>query len=314
MYKFCIVLFFIFLLINCKTILKNDIHPIQIIENYNGNIKLAIEEKILSAPDIIIDLLNKMDEVDIYSSYMLNKEETRLFLDYYSLLPVKFRTLIEEKVIGIYFINNFLGGGMTMPVFTDNRNMYMALFFNPEILRQNISDWIMFRDNSTFSDNESSISIIVECSSSYYALIHTLFHEVSHVYDFYNKMTPSGFETTITPTDFVKNIWKSYNEPIEEYNFMNRNKLSFYVLGDKIDNIYSIDIFTALFNTPFISLYSSISWMEDFAETITWYYLNKHLGINYITNLIVDDMQVLSYNPYENELVNSRFVMFKNME
>ena len=95
----------------------------------------------------------EMDNVSIYSSYKLNNNERQLFLEYYDLLPLKHKETIAEKVIGIYFVNNFLGGGMTLPIFDNNGNMYIALFFNPEILSKSLSEWINFRDNSAFTNN-----------------------------------------------------------------------------------------------------------------------------------------------------------------
>ena len=304
--------FLVIYLCSCNTVQKKDVHPIQKIENYNINIGLPIDEKISIISPVIINLLNDMDKVDNYLPYELNYEEKKLFIDYYSFLPSIFKNIISEKVLGIYFIENYLGGGMTLPVFSNAGDMYIVLFFNPEILRQNISEWINFRDNSTFSNTESSISVVIESSTDYRALIQTLFHEACHVYDFYNFVTPVRDRKKI-PTEFINNVWNDFDEPIEKYNFTKRNNLSFYELGEKIDKEYALDIFTALKNTPFSSLYGSTSWLEDFAETCTWYYLNKYYGIKYTTQLYKDGKLLLSYDPNDNELVTRRYKIFEKI-
>ena len=303
----------VFSLFSCRNYHGNNIHPIQRLENYNGNVVLPIEERLLTTPITITNLLNELDNVDIYSSYELNDDEKQLFMNYFGFLPLEYKNIFYEKVVGIYFINNFLGGGMTLPVFDNNGNMYMTLFFNPEILKQNISEWINFRDNSIFENNGNRISVVIECNNTYYAIIHTLLHEASHVYDFYNHVTPPRNRETALPTDFTNGIWNSYNLPIERFDFTNRQNMAFYIFGEKIGKEYAFDMYTALTHTPFSSLYGSTTWIEDFAEAFTWYYLNKNYGINYVTLLLENDTILLSYNPNENGLVKNRYKIFEKI-
>jgi hypothetical protein len=209
-----------------------------------------------------------------------------------------------------------MGGGMTLPIFDNNENMYMVLFFNPEILQQNISDWINFRDNSSFTINDSKISINIEINSQYLSLIHTLLHEASHVYDYYHYITPytEPFlrnDNTIFPTEFVKDIWVNYDEPIEDFNFKYREDIHSYDLGERINKEYAIDIYQALKRTPFSSIYGSKTWAEDFAEGFTWWYMNKYFNMNYKTYIFYDNNLVLIYNPNENELANHRYMIFE---
>ena len=307
-----------FSLFSCNSQPGNNLNPTQKLENYNGNTGFSIEERILPAPDIIIKSLNKMDNVNIYASYELNGNEKQLFLGYYNLLPPKYKNIIDEKVIGIYFVNNFLGGGMTEAVFDNSGAMYMVLFFNPEILHKNITEWINFRDNSIFKNDGSTISLNIVCNSNYYALIHTLLHETSHVFDYYNHITPFTEIFLKTgqskfPTDFVKNIWNDYDEPVPEYNYENRKTISFYGLGTKTNIGQAFDIFTSLGKTPFNSLYGSKTWAEDFAESFTWYYLKKYHNIDYITTLKKGGNTILLYDPNKNELVKSRYTIFEEI-
>jgi hypothetical protein len=307
-----------FTLFACNTYHENNLQPFQKIENYNGNTNLPVSERILPAPEIIVNSVNEMDRVDIYSSYELTDEEKQLFMDYYNLLPITYKTIIEEKVIGIYFINNFQGGGMTLSVFDKNDTMYMALFLNQKILYQTISEWINFRDNSVFNTTGGNISIVVNCNTNYFALLHILLHEASHLYDYYNYVTPFAEkflknDKTVFPTNFVKGIWNDYDEPIEEYNFSNRKNISFYDLGERLDKNHALDIFQELKNTPFNSLYGCKTWAEDFAETFTWYYLNKHFNVNYITTLLEDKKILIIYDPNENELVKRRYKVIEKI-
>jgi hypothetical protein len=313
------IIFLTFFLFSCNKTNGSNIHPFNDIENYNGSITFPINQRMLNTPSLIIDILNEFDNVDFYSSYTLAEDEKQLFINYFELLPVEFKNIITEKVTGIYFINNFLGGGMTLPVFDNNANMYMVLFFNPEILKQNISEWINFRDNSAFINNGSNINIVVECNSHYKALIHTLFHEAGHVYDYYHFITPytEKFlknDQTKFPTEFIENIWNDYDETIEKYNYRNRQNVSFYDLGERLDIRNSIAIYTSLQNTPFVSLYGGKNWAEDFAESFTWYYLNKYYGIEYKTTIKRNGNALINFDPNNNESVKSRYEIFGKIE
>ena len=309
-----LLLFFLF---SCNRGNGENLHPFQKVDNYNGNVNSSIEERLLNTPPIIVDYLNEYDNVSIYSSYELDNNEKQLFMDYFNIIPSKYRNIISEKVIGIYFINNFLGGGMTFPVFNNKGNMYIVLFFNPEILHQNITNWINYRDNSAFLNNRR-VNIVVDCNSKYNALIHTLLHEASHVYDFYNFVTPYTEKflenkKTIFPTEFVKGIWNDFDEPNKDFNFRNREKISFYGQGEKIDKMYAIELYDSLNNTPFSSLYASKTWAEDFAENFTWYYLKNYCETDYNVEIIERGKLIISYNPNDNDLVKKRYKIFEDI-
>jgi hypothetical protein len=316
--KAIIIFILVFSFFSCSCQQNQNVHPFQQIENYNGDVTLPINERLMTAPQKIIGFLNDFDKVDFYSNYELLEEEKHLFMDYYNLLPTNYKGIISEKVIGIYFISNFLGGGMTLPVFDKNENMYMVIFFNPDILHQNISEWITYRDNTAFMNDNSNISLIVDCNSNYYGLIHTLLHEASHVYDHYNYITPFPVKHSKTsesefPTEFVSGIWEEYDKAVEEYDFRYRTELSFYTQEESLTINNAFEIISSLKNTPFTSLYGSMNWEEDFAETFTWYYLNELLEINYIVNLFEDERLIYVYNFKENELVNNRYRLIKEV-
>ncbi|MCL2067676.1 MAG: hypothetical protein FWG99_09465 [Treponema sp.] len=311
----------LFYFVNCKHSQPIEIHPLNDILSYNldlNKINLPIEKRILPAPEIIISFLNEFDNVDNYASHELSDDERLLFMDYYDLLPETFKNIINEKVAGIYFIENFLGGGMTMPAFESNMNMYMVLFLNPEILNTNITEWINYRDNSIFMDNKNEITLTVECNTNHYALLTTLVHEACHIYDYYSFVTPYTDKIVMNvqntqnnyPTSFIQDIWLDYDRSIELYDYKNRRNVSFYDLGERTDKILSLELFTALSKTPFTSLYGAKNWAEDFAETFTWYYLKKYFDVDFITTLSDNENILIVYNPNENELVKRRYELF----
>lgn len=281
------------------------------------DISAPLEQRIQAAPAHVIAWLNAMDSTDKYYSYLLSDEEETLFGNYVSLLPKKYQQLINEKIIAVYFINNFAGGGMTAETYDSNGTMYCVWFYNPEILYRTVSDWINYRENSYFND-EPGVEIIVDCNSNYKALIHTLLHESSHVYDYFYHATPFvepvlQNKDTLLQTNFTAAIWADYNLPIAAYDFHYRSDLHSYGLGPVQSKSLAPEIYRSLSTAPFASLYGSQNWAEDFAEAFTWLYINKYLNGNYRVNIISNSgaaENIFEFNPLQNPLFTDRWSCF----
>ena len=229
------------------------------------------------------------------------------------LLPQKFLQTMEEKIISIYFIDNFEGSGMTMEVYDKKGNMYIVLFLNPEIFRQNITEWINLRENTYFDYNQDFV-ISAECSKEYYALLFALLHEASHIYDYYYHITPftePKLKNKHSPekTDFTNAVWIDHSKPFTEYDFPYRNELFAWGLGPAQNRTFAMDIYSSISKTPFASIYGSQNWAEDFAEAFTWYYLDKLLDCSYrvmVTNNAGTSKETFIYEPMKNPLLLKR--------
>jgi hypothetical protein len=285
------------------------------------NLSVSLDNRIQKASGRIISFLKNYDSTGNYDSYTLTEEEKSLFSDYLRLLPEKYIKIIEEKVVVVYFIKNFKGGGMTYTTYDKNENMYIVWFLNPEILYRKIEDWINYRDNSYFNEESKDISITVECTGDFFALMHLLLHEASHVYDYYNHITPFTElylknKNSPASTDYTKMIWNDFNLPMNRYDFPYRNELYSYGLGPAQSKLQAFNIYKSLSRTPFPSLYGSQNWAEDFAESFAWYYLGKYLNCNYkvkITKNTSGTEELLVFEPLLNKLFTNRFGCFEKI-
>jgi hypothetical protein len=289
------------------------------IENYNGSTQKSIENRILIVPPVILDYLNKMDSTDKYKPYEPTNDEKQLFLDYFNLLPRKYKQVIEKKLVAVYFIQNFIGGGMSDFLFDQNGNLYTALYLNPDVLHTKLNDWITYRDNSTFTEDGSTVKIEVDCGNGYFGLLHTLMHEGSHIFDYHYHITPyvepvlMTISNTKMQTPFIDGIWKDYGHPFPMYDFENRTNVSGYGLGKKLPREFAVALYTNLNKTPFSSLYGSSAWVEDFAETFTWYFLNKYLKIKYVVTIYKENREILHFSPTDNKMVMNRYDQFQSI-
>jgi len=288
------------------------------LESYGENLTAALEERIFPAPEFLLDYLKKLDKTDIYKPYAISVREKNEVKKCIAGLPQKIKAVLDKKLIGIFFVDEFTGGGMTDCVFDKNGNLYSIIILNPKILKTSMSDWINYRDNSIFNETEG-ITVKSICKPGALQLLHTLVHEISHVYDYHIHVTPytdaefTIFKTSDT-TPFIDNVWESYNKPIQEYDFPNRGNLSFYGLGDnKIDSLYAVELYTDLLNTPFSSIYGTISWGEDFAEAFTWLYLKKRFGIEYTVNVYMDGTLLVAFSPLKNKKIEQRIKILEEL-
>jgi hypothetical protein len=277
-----------------------------------------VENKIISPNQFVIDGINQMDSTDTYSGYELTKIEKNTFMEYYNLLPEKYKGIINNKVFAIYFINGFKGAGMTDCVFDKNNNAYIILYLNRELLDKTISEWIEYRDNSPFTNN-ANINIEVNFNKNYLALLFGLLHETSHIYDFYYNITPytDPFLMNIYKIEyskpFIQDIWDDFRKQKVIYNIFSDYEISFYDLGNKLDKELSIELYKKLVNSPFSSLYGCTSWAEDFSEAFTYFYLNKYFGIKYEVKIYKDNELNVIYCPNDNSLVIERYKIFNEI-
>ena len=314
--KYLIPIMLIVYLASCaneqqKTIKKLREEPAYRLESYGKNLDVRLEDRIFSAPEFLLDYLKRLDKTDLYKPYAISQSDKYEIQKCISGLPEKFKTVLNMKLLGIFFIDEFFGGGLTDSVFDLDGSLYSIIILNPKILKSSMSDWINFRDNSIFNEAKN-ITVKSVCTPNKMQLLQTLVHEISHVYDFHNHITPYADpgltifkKSDITP--FIENAWAGYDKPVKEYDFPNRDKMSFYGLGDKrIDISYAQEMYKNLLNTPFSSLYGALTWAEDFAESFTWFYLKKRYGIEYTVIVYSPKTSRIEFSPSENKSLDQR--------
>ncbi|MCL1864374.1 MAG: hypothetical protein FWF73_01005 [Spirochaetes bacterium] len=294
-----------------KTIKKFRENPAYRFESYGENLNVPLEDRIFDAPDFLIESLKELDETDIYKPYKVSKSDKDNIKKCIMELPKEFKNVLNIKLLGIFFVDEFIGGGLSDYVFDSEGTLYSIIILNPKILKVSMSDWINFRDNSIFNETKG-ITVKSICKPNKLQLLQTIVHEISHVYDYHRHITPyTDAQLTIFKTSdtspFIDNVWESYHKPVKEYDFPNRDNISFYGLGDKkIDSSHAPKLYSDLLNTPFSSIYGASSWGEDFAESFTWFYLEKHFGIEYTVNVYKDRSLLVEFSPLKNKIVEQR--------
>jgi hypothetical protein len=316
--KMLVLLFLISSLSFCATKKDNTLsnikkYPERKATFYTEDIPTKIVDRIKMPHDEIIQYLCKMDSVDNYRPYMVSENEKKLFIEYYSFLPIEFQNVINDKVIAIYFIENFIGGGMTDFAYNSKDELVNVLYINPAVFKYSLSEWISLRENASF-EKDDNIRIIAHCSDEYLGLLHLLLHEAAHIYDYHKHITPYILpilsDKSVVKTDFTKGIWKTYNQPYEKYDIIQKEKYSGWGLTTKLSIEKSLHLYKRLSETPFSTLYGSINWVEDFAESFTWKYLYEALNIDYQISILHNGEAVYTFSLLEKG-INKRLEISK---
>lgn len=251
------------------------------------------------------NFLMEFDECNSYKNHQLTQEEEILFLEYFSYMPETFQKCFKEDVFAIYFVEGMWYGALTDFIFDETGRMYCTIFFNIDLFNKTLTEWFEHRDNTIFKKTDEKNMLKVECSTEYKALLHTLIHETAHVYDYTRQMTPycdSMEEEGKTESEYFS-VWKDMQHPLKKYDSPLLSEFSFYYFGKQIPYSKGKKLIKYLSTTPFSSLYGAKNWMDDFAETVTLYYLKKAFGINYKVTYVSNGKEIGSYSYEENKNV-----------
>jgi hypothetical protein len=293
--------------------------PAKNIVNYNSIPDGVLIHKIQKAPDFLIKYLSAMDKTDNYLPYLPSKEEQALIGKYLKQLPPQFIKCVRERLIGFYFIENFKGAGMTDWVLGPGNEMYFIMILNPETLKTSASKWLSYKDSSCFIFDDPSVQIEIDCGPDLREFPEILIHETSHLADYVIGFTPFvepsiGIIEGERPNKnrFVEDIWKEIFIPEKKYDFPGRDNLHFYGLKPAALSITNAErIYSDLSATPFVSLYASTSWAEDFACLVSFYYITHILQKTYIIRVMKDKKTVFSWSPADSGLISHRLSLIK---
>ncbi|MFC1725283.1 hypothetical protein ACFL4T_06625 [candidate division KSB1 bacterium] len=259
--------------------------PSKNIKSYSFDPGKPLISRVSNIPEFLLDYMKKYDERKDYTAYKPSEKEMSMIGEYLRLLPPVHKKVMKERLVGIYFINNFLGSGFTDYILSENNKIHTVLILNPSVLRSDLTNWLTYRENTCFISNPEH-RIEVNCGKEYTGLMYILLHETTHIVDYILLFTPFVEPDMIKlgnykkeKTALIEGIWDDYSLPAKSHDYSYRGNLTFYGIGGgpKINISDAESVYKQLFNSPFISLYGSMSWAEDFAELVTFYHLTAKL-------------------------------------
>ncbi|MBU1076753.1 MAG: hypothetical protein KKH98_05630 [Spirochaetes bacterium] len=300
---------------------KDDIQALKqrddkILSNYDFNKDRQLLSRVKYAPHFVINAWKKWDKKDNYKQYTLNKNEKELVQNSLFRLPYLTRRTLRRRLIHIYFIENFLGYGVTDWVLDKTGQVYFYMIFNPDVLRKNISQVITEKEMTCFKKDTDEIDVKINCMTNHSGFLYILLHESTHAVDYVNNITPYVEPVMAKVTGeinkksrFTKDIWEEYAEPEDKYDYKYRSDITYYGMNDgpKINISEAADFYKQLKETPFTSSYASLNWAEDLAEFVTFYQLTQKLEKPYQIKVLKNKKVIFQYEPMKQKKVKKRF-------
>lgn len=300
--------------------MNNPVHHLSTYD-FTGNSPLSSR---FGLPPVFLDYLKAMDGVP-YASYEPTPEQKQLVLASVSHLPRKIRKNLEERLVGMIFVKDFRGSGMTDGAADDRKKIYYLMVYNTLTLTDSLSEWLTFKERTCFS-NAAGYEIRVEAAGSANAFDYIIAHESFHAYDYRYHATPyiEEFQKVVMDvwgervqdaTRLVDGVWKTIRTPLPEWDFPLRKRIGYFGFypSAELKDSDAPAVYRALAATPFVSTYAAISWAEDAAELFAFYYLKREFGTE--VRFVVKDPSgaETSYAPLDNPLVTNRFALMEKM-
>ncbi|MBN1500128.1 MAG: hypothetical protein JW982_08235 [Spirochaetes bacterium] len=303
-----------FLVVGCTSASTKFNSDPQKLSFYSYDFNSELADRIKICPDSMLNSLMQFDRKTNYFNYTLSPEEKQTVTDYIELLPELYKKILKEKLIGIYFVENFTGNGLTNNIYNDKGEQFYYIVFNKTTVGTNLSQLLTEKENTCFMDIDGKNRIEIDCGTAYSGFLYILFHEVSHIADFEKHFTPGlpedeSYKPVSNETEFTKGVWKGYTVFKIIYNHAYRSKISFYGMnnGPFIHLYEAEELYKIQKNSPFTSLYSNFNWAEDFADFASFYHITQKLKQPYVISVIKDSKTIFKYEPMKCENVLPRF-------
>lgn len=314
-YKYHIKMFIVSILILSVSVFAGclkSISPVFSMKNHIHPAGRPFEKRIGLKSDIVLNRLKEIDGRKDYTFYDPSLSEIKEALDAFAKLPPLSKKILNERLTGIYFVNDLLGSGLTEWVdFHGETFCFMA--FNPSVLNKGLSELLTLKELTSFIHDSKDISVKINCGASESGFLYILMHEAVHAVDYALRVTPytdftfkDFYSIKKSETSFTRGIWRDYSETIKGYPF--RTGLTFYGFGGgpKIKISEAADRYRKLSESPFVSLYSSLNWAEDLAEYLTFYHITQVMRLTFSIEVYHKNKIIYNYEPFRKPAILKR--------
>lgn len=185
-------------------------------------------------------------------------------------LPLLHRQILEQRLARLSFIDapSSAGTALTRSFAGPDGELRFDITLRADVLEISLTDFLTEKEAVLFVPDGSGYSVRVTAGKAS-ALTYILLHEATHVVDRTIGVTAGGGP--------FRAVWTDYRGLAEPYAAGPIGK-SVYRRAPKLPLSQSLALYRALADAPFVSLYSTASAGEDFAELTAWNHLARRFG------------------------------------
>lgn len=265
----------------------------------------ALAERTQPAPDSVFSKFRAAGMKPV--NHILTVAEKEKLSKAFSVLPPLHQKILKEHLHSISFMDNMPNTALTSPVETSGPVKMFNITCRAEILNETISEWATWKENTCYVNSENDNYQVVIDAGNLDAIVYVLLHEATHVIDAVVNITPHPDESGVSAasTPFTTDVWNAINKPLDKATSALLETTRFRN-GKPVVISSARDVYKALWETPFVSLYSMASWHEDLAEIVTIYHLTQKMHQPYKITVKKNGITIFTYEPFSNKRVKRR--------
>ena len=258
--------------------------PVLHVESFNFDPSVPLEDRIGAPPPFLLEWLKDADQMPTYKAYTVSPEEKKKVAAALAALPPKMKKVFKARLVGIYFVENLIGNGMSNVLLGPDGKNYAWTAINPTGLSRTVSQILSVKEDSLFKKHGT---VSVDCGAPLPGVFYTLAHEATHDYNYIKGLTPyvnpywyQVFNGTTPPANSPWDVWAGFDRPEKRFDFARRDELLFGAPEGEgnFEAADAVKLYSALRNSPFMSLYGSKNWSEDIAELVAYSFLKRETG------------------------------------
>jgi len=274
-------------------------------QEVDSSLSKVLAERTQPAPESVFRKFRQAGMKPV--NHMLTAIEKEKLKKAFSFLPPLHRKILKEHLHSISFMDDMPNTALTSPVETKGAAKMFNITFRAEILNQTISQWATWKENTCYVESENNQYKVVIDAGNLEAIVYVLLHEATHVVDAVLDITPhpDDIEANFKTTDFTTDVWDKMNTPNQKVTSALLETTRFRS-GKQLPISSAPDVYKALQETPFASLYSMASWHEDIAELLTIYHLTAKMNQPYKIVVKKNGVTIFAYEPFINKQVVKR--------
>lgn len=307
-------------------------HPTRTIAHWGHSWKeKPLIERIRAAPESLLEKIRIENRLNGFTEIPMPAEPAAEFYESIKriniILPEKLRYLSEERIIGIFIVNDLGGTGYCETVLDDKGRERFAVIVldRGALMKRKANEWATWKENSVFKSvpgTDVALKVVIENSENddiTSAIEYILLHEIGHILGMASNAHPSWNSSKIISDTypFTRLSWEMTEDKIEsrfDGHFPERKSIRAYTFEKSALNLSQAkEVYKKLFiQTNFPTIHASASLWEDFAESFVNYLHVVQEKKPYSVYLKIKGMpEKAFYSCWNNNICNSKKEFFK---
>jgi hypothetical protein len=274
----------------------------------------SLGSRIKETPATVLKMFEEAGEA-VPTAHALTEAERRKLSAAFATLPPLHRRVLGDRLRSVSFLDGMPNTALTSPVNPDEPYRLFHITIRAGILREDVSEWMTWKERSCFEAAGSPLSVAVE-AGKLDAILYVLLHETTHVVDACLRITPaipSGDPPAgdAPASAFTEGVWTGRLTPSPRYRDPLLERVRYRAGGKTFAIDQAEAVYTSLGRTPFVSLYGSSNWYDDLAEYLALYHLTEVLKQPYRIVVRKEGKEAFAYEPMKSDVVRGRVGQMK---